>query len=432
MLHCAFASLHVCISSLRRSFPALLLTGLATNLTVGCGSGSTGVGSPVAPVTTLVITQQPADETVPLGSAGTFTVSAVGTGNLSYQWSRNGTAVSGGTGTTLATDAVSLSNSGDLYSVTVRDANGSVASTSAKLTVGPRSPLARDLRFQQVGSAATAASVGGRGRTGNTGVYGGIINDSFIQYIGSPLELGPAYYTCVPSAGTDCSWGFFVTALPTSNQALGILYTAGTLQSLTSDLQILNSRNNLISLPEADYVVTSLAMPPGINAYGVAATYGNQGSGFDLKQETVSAAALQATVAADALQSRVVTAVAFDVSGNALLLSYGWQADKSTVYDTTAVLVAAGDVAASATNLAAQGYILSAFGGDEVHGYVLVGTKVKGDTLPRPLIAATLAQGKQTTTVPSTAGYAPVGFVQYSGPADASGAASYTTVLYQR
>jgi hypothetical protein len=35
-------------------------------------------------------------------------------------------------------------------------------------------------------------------------------------------------------------------------------------------------------------------------------------------------------------------------------------------------------------SLAAQGYIITAIGGDPTNGLLLVGTRVKGDTMPRP------------------------------------------------
>ncbi len=39
----------------------------------------------------------------------------------------------------------------------------------------------------------------------------------------------------------------------------------------------------------------------------------------------------------------------------------------------------------TATTLAADGYFISAFGGNDADGYIIVGMRVKGDTLPRPM-----------------------------------------------
>ena len=107
--------------------------------------------------------------------------------------------------------------------------------------------------------------------------------------------------------------------------------------------------------------------------------------GFDYKMESVSPADLQATVAADGAASRIVTAVTFDDStGNAVVVSYGWQGDTATVYDAQTTITAPGNVFSAAMTLAAEGYFISAFGGNETDGYMLIGMRVQGDTMPRP------------------------------------------------
>jgi len=62
-----------------------------------------------------------------------------------------------------------------------------------------------------------------------------------------------------------------------------------------------------------------------------------------------------------------------------------------------------------AADLAAQGYIITATGvADDIGTVVLVGTRVQGDTLPRPFIAA--QGGAQIVTMQSQ-GYATVGVI---------------------
>jgi hypothetical protein len=58
------------------------------------------------------------------------------------------------------------------------------------------------------------------------------------------------------------------------------------------------------------------------------------------------------------------------------------------VYETqTTLLSPGGDVGANvlsaATILANDGYIISAFGGNDTDGFILIGTRVQGDSLPR-------------------------------------------------
>src|SRR4029077_14776994 len=62
--------------------------------------------APVAPT----ITTQPVNQTVTAGQTATFTVAATGTAPLSYQWRKNGTAISGATSSTYTTPATTSSD----------------------------------------------------------------------------------------------------------------------------------------------------------------------------------------------------------------------------------------------------------------------------------------------------------------------------------
>ena len=83
---------------------------------------------PVAPT----ITVQPQGATVIAGSGVQFSV--VATGNPTYQWSLNGTAISGATSSTYSLTSAQSSNAGD-YTVTVTNSYGSATSNKATLTV---------------------------------------------------------------------------------------------------------------------------------------------------------------------------------------------------------------------------------------------------------------------------------------------------------
>ncbi len=81
------------------------------------------------------ITSQPAGQSVTAGSAATFTVVATGTAPLSYQWSKNGTAIGGATGASYTTPATVVSDSGAVFTVVIANSVGSTSSTAAMLTV---------------------------------------------------------------------------------------------------------------------------------------------------------------------------------------------------------------------------------------------------------------------------------------------------------
>jgi acid phosphatase len=88
-----------------------------------------------AAVVAPTITTQPASQTVTVGQTATFNVAATGTAPLSYQWRKNGTAISGATSSSYTTPATTSSDNGAQFTVVVSNSAGSVASTAATLTV---------------------------------------------------------------------------------------------------------------------------------------------------------------------------------------------------------------------------------------------------------------------------------------------------------
>jgi glucose/arabinose dehydrogenase len=82
-----------------------------------------------------VVTQQPANLLVSVGQAATFSVSATGTAPLSYQWRRNGAAISGATSTSYTLAATALADSGAVFSCVVTSPFGTATSADAKLSV---------------------------------------------------------------------------------------------------------------------------------------------------------------------------------------------------------------------------------------------------------------------------------------------------------
>lgn len=100
---------------------------------VTSASASLSVTAAVAPVAVSISTQPSAQVQLPGGSA-TFAVAASGTGPLTYQWLKNGSAIAGATGPVLLLNGVSGSDAAS-YSVTVSNALGSLTSSAASLTV---------------------------------------------------------------------------------------------------------------------------------------------------------------------------------------------------------------------------------------------------------------------------------------------------------
>lgn len=81
-----------------------------------------------------VITRPPASLSRTYGYSATFSATAAGTGPLTYQWLRNGTAISAANGATYTISSIRASDAAN-YQVRVSNAHGEATSTAATLTV---------------------------------------------------------------------------------------------------------------------------------------------------------------------------------------------------------------------------------------------------------------------------------------------------------
>ena len=101
------------------------------------------------------ITTQPASQTVTAGQTATFTVAATGTAPMTYQWKKNGAAISGATSSSYTTPATTTSNNGAQFTVVVTNSAGSATSTAATLTVNAAA-VAPSITTQPASQTVTA------------------------------------------------------------------------------------------------------------------------------------------------------------------------------------------------------------------------------------------------------------------------------------
>ena len=106
-----------------------------------------------------VIASQPKNQFVPLGCDATFNVCARGTKPLSYQWWKDGLALSGQTNMSLTLTNVQTSDFGS-YSVVVTNDFGSVTSSPAQLALG-HPPIANPDTIYRFASGGVRVNVGG-------------------------------------------------------------------------------------------------------------------------------------------------------------------------------------------------------------------------------------------------------------------------------
>lgn len=172
-----------------------------------------------------LITSQPTSLSVTEGGSATFTVAATGSSALSYQWRRNGTAITGATGPSYTLSSTTIADNQSSYSVTVTNSAGTVTSTAAVLTVQSIATkffvvdqsADRTFRYQANGSFVNSSPL----QTGNT-VSRGIATDATgstfwvidsnktvyvynasLQFVGSWVASGLTTPTGISKTGND-------------------------------------------------------------------------------------------------------------------------------------------------------------------------------------------------------------------------------------
>ncbi|MGH8199014.1 MAG: hypothetical protein ACREVO_01390 [Steroidobacteraceae bacterium] len=383
---------------------------------VACGGSAGTTSAPASALPLPTIHTQPADQSVPMGLAATFSVSA-GDPAPQYQWYRDGAAVAGATSSSFTTAPTTFSDTGATFSVSLSNSAGSVTSNTASLTVTARAPAVGDMRFQQVdapyivngwdNAGGVATAVPGRGAF------------TYSPSVGTPFYAGSAGDCAVPPVtdGMGCDWFYSVWSLASAQGPL-LGYGGDSYDNFSADLQpgsVLFAGSGQSEPGSPAAVINSLDLEPASDLFAVswvqtpgAPTQAVQPNGFAMVQNTVAGSQLQAAATAEGAAGRVITAIS--VNGSAVTyLAYGWQADTTTLYDSTVVTASTPDAPAAATALAAQGYIITAIGQADTSGDLfLVGTRVQGDTMARPFEAV---QGSSKIQALEAQGYAIVGVV---------------------
>jgi len=174
----------------------LSLTGCSGGSTANTGSSST------PPVVPLSIVTQPQSQVVPLNGSASLTVVASGTGPLTYQWTLNGTVISGATSASLQFNPITPLQGGN-YTVMVSNASGSIASNPAAITIGLPSacdttnascPLIYTVPAE-LGTGLDAANITGQRFGSDVKVYGELVDNTGALVPGSIQSLTLLYPT---------------------------------------------------------------------------------------------------------------------------------------------------------------------------------------------------------------------------------------------
>jgi len=198
------------------------------------------------------ITAQPASETIAAGQTATFTVTAVGSAPLSYQWSQNGAAISGATSASYTTPAETSSANAPQFRVAVSNSFGTVTSSAATLTVraaapGTLSSSASALTFGNVnvgGSSMLSVTFTNAGSSdvtlSNVSINGAGFNGSGISS-GQTLTPGQAAtlsVTFAPAASGSVSGASVTLTSNASDSSLTVALTGAGVTTAASSVTL--------------------------------------------------------------------------------------------------------------------------------------------------------------------------------------------------
>ncbi len=113
-------------------------TEMNASVKVGCNfAGCFSSGPPAISGSSVgaSVAVPPHDATVMAGAAATFSVTAAGSADLSYQWQKNNVNISGATNAMYTTPATTSADNGAVFTVTVSNSVGSATSLPSSLTV---------------------------------------------------------------------------------------------------------------------------------------------------------------------------------------------------------------------------------------------------------------------------------------------------------
>jgi PQQ enzyme repeat len=188
------------------------LAAFTTAALAACGGGGGSAYSPPATTTPVAtassISTQPANVSVVSGNTATFTVTANGTAPLTYQWQKNGTAITGATSASYTTPGESVADTGATFAVVVTNSGGSITSANAILTVAATSP-------NDVATFKNDTARSGQNLSESTLTLTNVNSTSFgllhTVMVDGKVDAQPLYLSQVPISGTAHNVAFVAT-----------------------------------------------------------------------------------------------------------------------------------------------------------------------------------------------------------------------------
>jgi hypothetical protein len=121
--------------SAAQSYSGALVFTRSNGWTISVALSGTGSGPTPPSAVAPTISSQPASAKITAGQTATFNIAATGTAPITYQWKKNGAAVSGATSSTYTTPAETIADNNAAFTAEVSNTAGNATSAAAMLTV---------------------------------------------------------------------------------------------------------------------------------------------------------------------------------------------------------------------------------------------------------------------------------------------------------
>jgi hypothetical protein len=201
-------------------------------------------------------------QTVTAGQTATFSVTATGTVPLSYQWQKNGAAISGATSSTYTTPSTSTTDNGAQFVVVVSNSVGSMTSSGATLTVttpGRLSPSASSLSFGNVNVGGSSTQPVTLTNTGGSNV-----SISNVTISGAGFTVNGISTGLILSPGTSVTMNVIFTPAASGTVTGSVTITSN---ASNSPLTISLSGTGIVLTHSATLSWTESATVAGYNVY---------------------------------------------------------------------------------------------------------------------------------------------------------------------
>ncbi len=259
-----------------------------------------------------VINTQPANQTVTVGAAASFTVGATGT-SITYQWAKNGTPIAGATSATYSIGATALTDAGS-YSVSISNTGGTAVSNSATLTVNLVAPTI-------TGQPANQSVAVGAGASFTVSTTGASLSYQWSKN-GTPISgATAASYSIVSTALTDAG-----------SYSVSVSNTGGTVVSNSATLTVNLAAPVITTQPASQAVTVGGGVTFNVSASGTALGYQWKKAGTPIAGATSTSFNIASTALTDAGSYTVtVTNTGGSVTSNAAILTINTLAGSQSI-----------------------------------------------------------------------------------------------------